>query len=209
MPKKITLKTLREADPDAFAKLCERAGDPKPMYELMKKSNAPDDLYRCAEIAYTDGKYQEALGLIQKARVASKEKLEISEGIAYSASMSMDGSGSMGAAMSYGNAQDRHKAITNKTAALEAKINEQLKLHIQEEKPKEIKFYREAGDIFKVVVLKKVRRDYGKAEGTEYTLKLLEVVSTNAKNPPKPGLEFKVWASMFSHGYTGWSLRDK
>jgi len=67
--------------------------------------------------------------------------------------------------------------------------------------PGDIKFYHESGDIFKVEVLDVRGRACGKTLGNEYKLRLLEVIATTAKNPPKPGLEFTVWEAKDAGAY--------
>jgi len=71
-----------------------------------------------------------------------------------------------------------------------------------------IKYYHESGDIWKVEVLDVKKQDYGNTPGEEYSLKLLEIINTNAKNPPKTGIEFSVWKAENSGGYAGWHLLD-
>jgi hypothetical protein len=73
----------------------------------------------------------------------------------------------------------------------------------------DIKYYHDSGDIFKVEVLGVQERNYGKALGEEYKLRLLEVVDTTAKNPPTSGLEFAVWKAKDAGGYAGWHLLDR
>ncbi len=72
----------------------------------------------------------------------------------------------------------------------------------------DIKYYHESGDVFKVEVLNIQERNYGKTLGEEYKLRLLEVIRTNAGNPPTSGLEFAVWKAKNADGYTGWHLLD-
>ena len=73
----------------------------------------------------------------------------------------------------------------------------------------DVKYYHESGDIWRVEVLEVQRKDYGKTPGEEYSLKLLEVLSTNARNPPKAGIEFSVWKAENAGGYAGWFLLDR
>lgn len=78
-----------------------------------------------------------------------------------------------------------------------------------EAKVGEIKYYHEAGDIFKVEVLNIQERNYGTADGDEYSLRLIEIVRTTAKNPPSSGLEFAVWKARDARGYSGWHLLNR
>jgi len=78
-----------------------------------------------------------------------------------------------------------------------------------EAKRGEIKYYHESGDIWKVKVLNVRKQNYGNTGGREYYLRLLEVVDTNGRNPPKEGTKFSVWKAEDSGGYAGWHLLDR
>jgi len=78
-----------------------------------------------------------------------------------------------------------------------------------EAKRGEIKYYHESGDIWKVKVLNVRKQNYGNTDGREYYLKILEVVDSNAENPPKEGLKFSAWKAEDSRGYAGWHLLDR
>lgn len=73
----------------------------------------------------------------------------------------------------------------------------------------DVMHYRESGDKFKVEVLGIQEKPYGNTVGDEYRLRILEVIDTNARNPPASGLEFSVWkAKADGNQFGGWYLTD-
>jgi hypothetical protein len=112
----IDLRKLRRKEPLFFARICKKAGYKEEAFKiyLEKKVYAI-----AAELAYELGRYSQAKELVEKARQSAEQSLIVSRSNA-------SRSGGLGAAMSFGNAEDWYKEQMSKFDKLEEKIDRKL-----------------------------------------------------------------------------------
>lgn len=126
MTEKPILDILKKVDPEAFAKLCEKAKCLEDPLEYYAKSKNPPDIYHAAELAYDLGKYEYSKDLLTKASEISNEYLARIEREADQISFRYEDSGLMGTAINLFNAKDRHAELQTKILKFRAKLEDKL-----------------------------------------------------------------------------------
>lgn len=116
MTKRIILARLKKADPQAYIKLCERAGYLEEAFGYYSNSTGGSDLYHAAELAFQLGKYKRTRELLGGALQAAEKAFA-------NAQASTAHAGSWGAAYDYASAQDGLKSMGEKVSQLEGKLN--------------------------------------------------------------------------------------
>lgn len=122
--KKTILQRLRSADPQAFAKLCERAGYNGRALDYYSKSNQANDLFHAAEIAFKLRKYPVVRRLLKKTSDATEKSIFYSNEGIRDVEMRGDGSGMMGAVLGAASAQEEFKLMRGKISDMERKLTE-------------------------------------------------------------------------------------
>lgn len=120
MERRLTLDKLRRTDPESFAEMAENAGHYAEAYRYYSRQKGEEDLFHAAELAMKMKRYSLVRPLLAKARVASDRSLGISE--AGARGPFPEGSGMMGAAMSYWSAEEGNKKMKEKISVLEGKL---------------------------------------------------------------------------------------
>jgi hypothetical protein len=112
----IDLRKLRKKEPLFFVRMCRKEGYKEEAFKIYLERK----VYAiAAELAYELEKYSQAKELIEKARQSVEQSLIVSRSNAARSS-------SLGAAMSFGNANDRYKEQMSNFDKLEEKINRKL-----------------------------------------------------------------------------------